>query len=177
MKAQEYIILTIDSLIEGFENLSCVYGHVPYSNSHFIKIPKSFHETNHDFIKSETEIIIDFISRYPFESITFITDEGIIEDEDIIYSKSNIEEPSFVSINFALDSEDLIKTYQDAVSGIYTVNQIRSDKLMSFNPMLFFIDGTYQTNSILPALPTPVSCPKQKEYVTDDSENDFALAA
>lgn len=177
MNAQEYIILTIDSLIKRFENLSCVYAYIPYSNSHFIKIPKSFHESNNDFIKSEIEIILDFISKYPFESITFITDEGLIEEDEVIYSKSNLEKSSFVSINFAWDSDDLIKFYQESVSAIYTINQIVFNELMNFNPVHFFIDNTYQTNSTIRVLPTPVSCPKQKEYVTDDSENDFALAA
>lgn len=177
MKAQEYLILTIDSLTERYENLSCVYGHIPYSNSHFIKIPALFHEPNHDFLKAETEIIMDFISRYPFESITFITDDNVIEEEDIIYSKGIVEVPSFISINFALDSDDIIKSYQDVLSGGYIVNKIVSDKISSFDPFHFFIDNLYQNNTILPILTTPVTCPKQKEYVTDDSENDFALAA
>jgi len=80
MNAKEYIIKKIDQIISKFKDIKVLYQYDKNEYSHYIKIiPSKTYKANQDYIKFETEFILDFINKFPNEEIIFITENDLID--------------------------------------------------------------------------------------------------
>jgi hypothetical protein len=105
MKSTNYIKNQLNRLIEEFPQLKISYEFDEIDNSHIIEVlPSKEYNENIHYSKSETEIIIDFISKYPYEEIVFITENSLIKIskpfyEIIGYYYDNSNGISIVEVN------------------------------------------------------------------------------
>ena len=139
MKVKDYIIDRINDLVSAFPCFKVSYQIDNYSNSNYIKvIPKEDFESNLEYQKFETELIIDFIEKYPFDEIVFVTDDSLIDIEEPIYeiegslfSQNNLDWNSdFWSNEIELDFNLTLSKSVKEIVGNY--NSL-SDVLKSFN--------------------------------------------
>jgi len=87
MNARDFIENKLQHLIESFPQMKVSYEFDNLSNSHFIEVlPSSEFRENPKYSEYETNLIIDFISKFPNDDIVFVTKNDLIE----------IENPSFV---------------------------------------------------------------------------------
>ena len=88
MTAKKFVIREINNLIEKFPYLQARYEVSDFSKSHYIEIsPKIFYQTDKSYRAYEQSILIDFIKKYPLESLTFLTTDDLLTLENPIYSK------------------------------------------------------------------------------------------
>lgn len=88
MKTKEFLINKLDELTLSFPSLKVSYFIDDFSNSNYIKIlpPVEFSE-NLLYKKHEINIIIDFISKYPYEEIVFVSEDHLLELSNLAYEK------------------------------------------------------------------------------------------
>ena len=87
MKANDALIEKLNKLVQRFPEIRCEYEYFGDSNSHFVKVlPEEVFKSNFDYSNAEAEILLDFISKYPDESLCFVTKDDLVE----------INNPSFV---------------------------------------------------------------------------------
>ncbi|WP_333696548.1 hypothetical protein [Flavobacterium sp.] len=139
MKVKDYIIEKINDLVSVFPSLKVSYQIDNYSNSNYIKvIPKKDFESNLEYQKFETELIIEFIEKYPFDEIVFVTDDCLIDIDKPIYE---IEGSLFIQNYLEWNSDlwsneielDFNLTLTKSVEEIVGNYNSLSDILKSFN--------------------------------------------
>ncbi|MDD3723156.1 MAG: hypothetical protein PHW92_11865 [Lutibacter sp.] len=110
MIIKDYIIGKINDLVTAFPFLKVSYQIDSYSNSNYLKvIPKDYFDSNLEYQKYETELIIDFITKYPFDEIVFISDDSLIEVTEPIYE---IEGKSFNKNDLFWNTESWSNNYE-----------------------------------------------------------------
>lgn len=156
MNSTKYIINQLNNLIELFPQLSVRYEHNKMEFSHLIEVlPSSEFRDNKDFTKHETNIIIDFITEFPYEEIVFITEDDLIEVSNPIYEKQGVL--------FGKESKDNTKISQTFTTAVFS-NLTQTDfefviKLKKNNSLSASFDS-----SIDQIEETPVEVPNDIDY-------------
>ena len=79
MEAKEYIIEKLNSLSEKVPNACIRYEHEEDTSSHIIEItPREIYNSNEDYISWESALYDEFVDKYPFENICFISDDALV---------------------------------------------------------------------------------------------------
>ena len=69
----------LSQLTENFPNIECLYKFDNLDDTHIIKImPKKIFESE-DYVQYENEIVDNFIQRFPYEGILFISENELID--------------------------------------------------------------------------------------------------
>ena len=77
MKMKDYIISEVNKTITCFPKTKVSYYVDEFSNSNYIKVlPSGEYKKNEDYIRFETNVIIDFIHKFPYEEIVFISEDS-----------------------------------------------------------------------------------------------------
>lgn len=98
MKMKDYIIDKINELSSYYPTTKVGYYVDEFSNSNYIKVlPSDEFDNNKDYQKFEANFIIDFIDKFPYEEIVFISEKSLIdlseplyEIEGELYSKNEV---------------------------------------------------------------------------------------
>lgn len=88
MTAQEYIKNKIDKLSIDFSDLQCRYGFDEFSDTHLIEVIPIDLFLSKSFKDIQKEIIFDFIEKFPNQTISFISEDSLVELDNILYSKT-----------------------------------------------------------------------------------------
>jgi len=90
MTSTEYIKNKLSQILSQFPEISCKYEFDAFSASHLIELkPSEIYFSNHSFKEKEIELLSEFIELYPFENITFITDDDLYKIESPIFEKQS----------------------------------------------------------------------------------------
>ena len=91
MTAIEFVKSKIDELVSRISYVNCRYEYDSISNTHLIEvIPNSVYKSDVDYQQAETSVIDEFINRFPYENVCFITDDSLVEIQNPIYEKQGI---------------------------------------------------------------------------------------
>jgi len=86
--SKDFLINRINHLIELFPEIQINYEFDEFDDSHFIQIlPNEFYQMNNRFIKEEINIIKEFTDKYPFELVTFFSDNSLIKLDEPTYTR------------------------------------------------------------------------------------------
>ncbi len=86
MKVKDYIINQVNELSICFPTIKVSYYIDEFSNSNYIKIlPSNEYDTNENYQKFETDFIINFIDKFPYEEIVFISENSLINLSEPLY--------------------------------------------------------------------------------------------
>ncbi len=92
MKSIDFVRENIDLLVTKHPKIKCTYEFNNFSQSHYVEIlPKEYNLQNDKFMNDEMEILIRFIEQFPYETLTFITDDDLYSIEDSNYIKIGSE--------------------------------------------------------------------------------------
>ena len=89
MKPKKYIIKEIKRLVKQFPSIKIWYGIDSFDGSHIIKVsPRDIYENDKDFKAAETQIILEFIKKFPDNGLFFITENDLvdIEPDELVFS-------------------------------------------------------------------------------------------
>jgi len=90
MTSTEYIKNKLSQILSQFPEIGCKYEFDAFSASHLIELkPNEIYFSNHSFKEKEVELLSEFIELYPFENITFITDDDLYKIESPIFEKQS----------------------------------------------------------------------------------------
>lgn len=80
MIAQDFIIKRIDELVEKIPSIQCRYMFDSFSDAHYIEVsPQEVLTSDHGFLKEKCNFILDFVSEYPLQTISFLSADDFIE--------------------------------------------------------------------------------------------------
>ncbi len=87
----------LKNLIYNFPQMKVSYVFDVLSNSHIIEVlPSEEFKRNVEYSKYETQLILEFITKYPNEDIVFVTENDLIEvtktsfvKKGVLYNPSN----------------------------------------------------------------------------------------
>ncbi len=88
MKSEDYIKKVIDNLVIKYPFSKCRYENHWVSESHFIEITPMELINNYEFQDFQIKTISDFIDKFPFENLTFISDDDVTQIEMVTYEKT-----------------------------------------------------------------------------------------
>ena len=75
MKAYDYIVQEIKNIIHKFPQIGVRYEHD--NTMHVLEVaPNEIFNSDTDYLQSERNFFLDFISKYPKERINFISDNA-----------------------------------------------------------------------------------------------------
>lgn len=84
MNSKDFIINKLRKLIKKLPAVKISYNFHELSDTHSVEIlPKDIYHNNKLFKQLEEDLIIDFITKYPTESLCFLTEDSIIPIESI----------------------------------------------------------------------------------------------
>jgi len=87
LKAQEFIIESLEVLIQKLPYISIRYEN-DMEGTHFVEIKSIKKDRFDDFIyKATLEMTINFITKFPYENISFLKENSLFEIENPTYSK------------------------------------------------------------------------------------------
>ena len=78
--AFEFLKNRVKKLSEEFKGVKFRYSFNKFTEDHIIEVPEDFY-SNEDFEIVESNLILEFIEMYPYESVFFITDSNNIKVE------------------------------------------------------------------------------------------------
>ncbi|OXB03711.1 hypothetical protein [Flavobacterium pectinovorum] len=158
MKSNTYVLTKINELANAIPQLTIRYEYDQSCDSHFVEVsPINEFESNKKYIALEKEIRLEFINLFPFDILTFISeDDGIVlECPILIKSKFRSKET-----NKKFDLEDIIS----ALFKDYIVDWPNTSFEKIQNPEVYTIaDTTLETVKL--------------DYDCDSIDNDYLLAA
>lgn len=152
--AKTYVLSRLQQLVDTIPELKVMYKYDGNEQDHLVKVlPFSEFEDNSTFHDLESEILFDFIEKYPHDNLVFISEGECIDmlhaDEvlvgDVYYvemlKKYLDKETSFQEINFNLfnfqDSNDDLLEIEDGVLGEWIVREINTDKSVILNELQY----------------------------------------
>ena len=174
MKSVDFIKEKLDGLVNTLPYIKCSYKYNEFDDTHIIKIePYVIFEKDDKYIELERQIVDDFIKRYPYEGIVFISENDIIDMSQTIFEVagtlyippysynrlSSVNATEFYTCNFN------IKLLENKPSKTYSntsLQYIPCEGISSIN--LTAITNSGFDNNI----------PKNKEF---SDESNYALAA
>ena len=97
MRAQEFIVEKLNSLINKFKTIKARYEYDIASKSHIIEItPNDIYHHDDTYIAWEHETMSEFLSLYKSENLCFISDDDIMGIENETYScQGQFYDPSY----------------------------------------------------------------------------------
>ena len=170
MKSSEFIISKIDTLVNKYPTIKCIYEFDEYSKSHYIEVlPSDLFVSNKNFHTDESSILIDFINEYSNETITFITERDLYSIENPIYEKQGILFNRKVTVfsNYLLDLNNCTPNFLN-ISEILEI--ITSKNNYNFETTLNSIFYTSFENTSI----SPIKSDEPKE---ESLEFNYAFAA
>ena len=91
MDAKEYIIEKLNLLCGEIPNVCIRYEHDSESHSHIIEItPRDIYENDKNYISWESDMYDEFIAKYPFENICFISDDALVGLNQVTFEIGNM---------------------------------------------------------------------------------------
>jgi hypothetical protein len=95
MNSSDFIKSMIGSLVERMPYIRCRYEFHDASYNHFIEVvPNFYYKQDSVYIKLEEEICKEFEEKFPYELITFITDDSVYKiTEPIFIKEGNLYKP------------------------------------------------------------------------------------
>lgn len=113
MTSNKFIRLKIKKLLKQLPVLEIHYEYDDFSEAHFLKIlPLNVFSNDNTYIKLEEEINNEFFEQYPFELITFLSENDnyeMLNAEKFISNKRQSVSSSFM-YHYAIDS--LLREYR-----------------------------------------------------------------
>ena len=92
MNAENFIIDELEKFIKIFPKVRVQYEHHEMSRSHFIEIvPSDIFHSNNDLQEWEYLLFEKFVFFYPTENICFISDDDLVNIENVIYIKEGFD--------------------------------------------------------------------------------------
>jgi hypothetical protein len=86
MVAKDFIIESIDTLVEAFPGISVKYEDNEPSRTHFIEVlPNQIYLSNLEYQKFEENIVFEFIKKFPDQNICFISDDALVGINSVDY--------------------------------------------------------------------------------------------
>jgi hypothetical protein len=85
--AVNFIKSKIDYLVNKYPNIKVTLEVDSFSESYYLQVlPAHFFITDKNFLEDETNILLEFINLFPYQSITFCTEGDFyeIQNEDYI---------------------------------------------------------------------------------------------
>lgn len=166
MKTKEFLISKLDELTLSFPSLKVSYFIDDFSNSNYIKIlPSVEFSENLTYKKHEINIILDFINKYPYEEIVFVSENHLLELSNLVYEKEG----------------ELFKKNETIYNTKTWENDLVLDFNLSLNKSSFEIINNFNSlNDILKSLNNEgfINPIKNEPVIVDQvGEISFALAA
>ncbi len=171
MTSIDYIKDRLSQILDEFPEVGCKYEFDEFSFSHIIEIsPSDFYLSNKNFKKIEFELLKDFIDKFPYENITFITEEDFYRIENPIFEK----QPQFSFSNIP-PFEFLLK--QNFILSPDYLNIILNSNMVLSNDIISSLKD-FETSWISPSANIVIQPlkPQKPAEVPDESSN-HALAA
>ncbi|MBE7661511.1 hypothetical protein [Tenacibaculum finnmarkense] len=165
MDIKKHIIKKINDLVIAFPFMKVSYEVDSYSSSNYIKVlPSDSFYNDKGYQKFETELIMEFIGKFPNDEVVFVSDNCLIDVVNPIYE---IEGELYKRNNFSFNT----KTWS---------NNIELDFNLTLNNSVSEITGSYNSlndtisqlnnNSIREIKEKPI-------IIKQEEESFFALAA
>jgi len=116
MTPKNFILNKIENLISQFPQLMIRYEHDESCDSHFIEVsPITEFESNQIYISVEREISIEFVNLFPFDILTFVSEEdGLVLESPMIFktkTQNRILRSKLKKFNFEHIISDLFEDY------------------------------------------------------------------
>ncbi len=167
MRAQDFIIGRLQSLIDNFPQMRVRYEFDGFTSSHFIEVlPSSEFKENHKYSKYETNLIIDFIAEFPNEDIVFITENDLIEINNPLFVR---EGDSFSKKRLYWNSKSW--SNNSALNFNLKFNKIYGDNIDSIIFESISLGGLFGSNNIA------INPIKEEPIEISTNSKDLALAA
>ena len=132
MNSKSFIIKSINEIVSSFPYLNFRYEFDSFSKSHFIEVrPNSSYKNDSSYIEIEKEITLRFFDLFPYESLTFLSDESYYKIEKPIYEKGFITDNLSLSLDFRL---------------IYT-NDLLTNIIVNDRPFMDYTDYVWKINT------------------------------
>ncbi len=110
--ARTYILSKLTKIVKDISELRILYKYDPFSKEHLIKVlPINEYKNNQSYNKFEEEFLFDFISKYPYDSLVFLSDDEWIDIDkpDEIFEGANYFEES----NLLMKSDIIFTNFQN----------------------------------------------------------------
>lgn len=188
----EHIISKLQEMVKKIPSIKVLYKYDSESNDHLIEVlPKSEYLSNVEIEEVESQIVLDFIEKFPYESIIFLTDQdGIsMENHNDVFVGSEFEETftnNDIIINFHNSMFVLGQDDQD-VFDVDAFFQFEIDEMKGLFKSYFkkqensFYPNNELLNKINIVSPENIDCyccnDEDPSYSHICGENNFALAA
>lgn len=114
MKAQDFVIGHLKSMVNKFPYIKCTYQYDMFDSLHSIEIlPKYYLNNPKELSDIQYNITKEFMQNFPYESLCFFTEGDFIEveDENIVFCVKG----------------DLFRQYDSAFVELFTVDSIFVD--------------------------------------------------
>lgn len=85
-RENKLVIKLLDALAAKHSNMSFLYGFDIWSNQHVIEVTSKEGFESEEYINDKLDTIIEFISKFPYQSILFLSNDPYLKVEDPIYN-------------------------------------------------------------------------------------------
>jgi len=117
MNSIEYIKKNIDILVNKYSDIKCRYEADTLSGSHYLEISSSNGGKNELLLNSEIELLSNFISIFPYETLTFLQKDDLFTitsptyiKEGIDFDEARVNVPSYRLNNVLSTTANIIKS-------------------------------------------------------------------
>jgi len=186
MKSNTYILRKIKDLANTIPQLTIRYEYDQSCDSHFVEVsPIDEFESNIQYIALEKEISLEFINLFPFDILTFISEEDgiVLECPIVIRGKSKNKE-----INKNFDLEGIISTLFEEYDVDWQSNisfKVRNEGLNlkydgifhNLNSKKLIHNTEKNQNPAIYTIADTVLETVKIDYDCDSMDNDYPLAA
>ncbi len=112
MNSKSFIIKSINEIVSSFPYLNFRYEFDSFSKSHFIEVrPNSSYKNDSSYIEIEKEITLRFFDLFPYESLTFLSDESYYKIEKPIYEKGFITDNLSLSLDYHSSGFEIFENF------------------------------------------------------------------
>lgn len=113
MNSVEFLKNKIKVLVEDIPYIQCRYEVDEFSQSHYVEVtPSDVYRKDKRFIEGENKVSIEFIEKYPFENLTFLSSGDIFEVEHPILTCKGKDFVQIEEFSY-LDYSSSINEYKD----------------------------------------------------------------
>lgn len=123
MTYKEYIIQIINLLVKKFPSIKIRYEDHFISNTQIVEIvPSNFYWENEEFQGIEHEVILEFITRFPEQTLGFITDDSLVGLSKIDYEKAGIEYDDYLAYAEKINFFETIAVVSECHASFQTIS-------------------------------------------------------
>ncbi|NDV83417.1 hypothetical protein [Bacteroides sp. 51] len=88
MEVRNFIIKSIDRIVQGVKGITMKYAHDPLTDFHIIEVqPESIRRGNDEYMKMEVQLWSDFYSRYPNENLLISDIDELNDMSNLVYTQ------------------------------------------------------------------------------------------